>query len=74
MKKGQVIKLEDGKIFAIVELIELHSDRYIYIVNLEDNKDIRFALLNDDRLYFVNDANLYASLMVEVAKKQMNNQ
>ena len=40
----------------------------------KDNKDIRFALLNGDRLYFVNDDNLYASLMVEVVKNQMSNQ
>lgn len=68
--KGQVIKLEDGTKYAIAEILMLNNINYIYIINIDNNKDIRFAEIEDDKINFVNDNNLYNLLMLEVFKKQ----
>ena len=48
----------------------LNNINYIYIINIDNNKDIRFAEIEDDKINFVNDNNLYNLLMLEVFKKQ----
>lgn len=69
--KNQVIELENGKKYAIAETIELDNKPYFYMINLENNKDIRFAEVNSDEINFVDD-DLYDLLMFEVFKKQQN--
>ena len=43
MEKGQVIELENGQKYAIADSINLDNKNYIYLVNLDNNSDIRFA-------------------------------
>ena len=72
MKKGQVVELENGKIYAIAEVINLNGKDYYYTVNIENNNDICFSVLKDNKIYFVDDKELYRLLLIEVAKKNIN--
>ena len=72
MEKGQVIELENGQKYAIADSINLDNKNYIYLVNLDNNSDIRFADFNSEIINFVNDDNLYSRLIVEVYKNHKN--
>lgn len=39
MKELDTIKLEDGLIYVIVETIEIDNNKYVYLTNIEDEKD-----------------------------------
>ena len=69
MEKGQIIELDNGKKYAIAETVEVDNNKYIYIINLLDNKEIHFAQFDNEEISFVEDEELYRALMFEVVKK-----
>lgn len=71
--KNQVIELENGKKYAVAETITLDGNNYLYIVNIDDNKELHFAEVNGNKIDFVKDDNLFDLLMFEVFKKNVDN-
>lgn len=50
MKELDTIKLEDGLTYAIVETIEKDDNKYVYLANINDEKDfcIRKIILENN--------------------------
>ncbi len=69
MEKGHVIELENGTKYAVAEVLQYNDCPYIYIVNIDNNQDIRFAEITPERLDFVTDNDLVGTLMMEVLKR-----
>ena len=72
MERGQIIELDNGKKYAIADVLIFDRNRYVYIINIEDNRDIKFAEFDDHKINFVNDDNLYSKLMHEVFNRQQD--
>ena len=73
MKKGMVIELENGKEYAIADVINEEETEYLYLVNITDQKDICFGTIADENLNLVEDEKIIEKLIYKVAKQNFSN-
>ena len=72
MKVGTVITLKNNEEYAVAEILNYDFIEYLYLVNINNIRDIRFGLLNDEEVIFISDHNLFEKLLIEVAKKHID--
>ncbi len=48
LEKGQIIKLDDNKEYMVVDIIELHSIKYVYLVTTIKPIDILIATVKSE--------------------------
>lgn len=45
----------EGKEYTVVDMLNIDAKQYIYLINLDDSSDIKFCLLNDNKILEVLD-------------------
>lgn len=72
MKVGSVITLKNNDEYAVAEILIYDFVEYLYLVNINNFRDIRFGVLDDEKVSFVSDHGLFEKLLIEIAKKHIN--
>ena len=73
MKIGMVIELENGKEYAVADIVKEDETEYLYLVNKKKKKDICFGTLDDENLNLIEDENIIEKLIYKVAKQNFSN-
>ncbi len=73
MKIGMVIELENGKEYAVADIVKEDETEYLYLVNITNQKDICFGTLDDENLNLIEDENIIEKLIYKVAKQNFSN-
>ena len=63
INKGKVLKLNDGKEYVVVSLINYNTDKYIFIVDINKNENFKICNLNQNKLIEVENVDLILELM-----------
>ena len=71
--KDYVITLDDGKEYVLVNTIENKGQKYVYMVELDNNENCLFAELNGYTIKMIEDENLLRKVITEFAKLEGNN-
>ena len=69
MKQGSVIELEDNTEYAVADIVNYESVEYLYLVNIKNPKDLRFGVIDEEKVNFVEDDKLFEQLMYKVFKQ-----
>ena len=69
---GTVLYLSDNCSYAVISNIIYEEKEYLYLVDINDNSNMIFALKNNDTLEIVHDTSLINKLILEM-NKQVNN-
>ena len=73
MKIGMVIELENGKEYAVADIVKEDETEYLYLVNITNQKDICFGTLDDENLNLIEDENIIEKLIYKVTKQNFSN-
>jgi len=68
----EYIVLEDGLEYAIVDEIEINKEKFIYLVNEENNNVVVRKLNKDNKLVSIEDNEQIKDAMMHFAKKHRN--
>lgn len=72
IQEGMIIELENGKEYYVSSLIFEDGKTYLYLISLNavEDKDLTFALYENDRVYPVDDDELIKRLLIIVNDKK----
>ena len=62
-KEMEIVTLENGKEYMILERIKKDKDEYVYLSNKENENDFCIRKINGDTLYGLKDKNEYFSAL-----------
>ena len=62
-----ILTIED-KEYVVASKMVYKGERYIYLVNMVDNADVRFCLEKDGRIFEVFDQEIVDALIIQIAE------
>lgn len=62
-----ILTIEDKEYVVACKMVH-EGEKYIYLVNIADNVDVRFCLYEDGRIFEVFDEELIDALLVKIAE------
>ena len=63
IKKNDVLTLEDNNEYVVVSKVTYDDANYLYIVDLNDVKNIKFVKENNDEVLEISDKDLISELI-----------
>lgn len=62
-----ILTIED-KEYVVASKMVYKGERYIYLVNMADNSDVRFCLEKEGRIFEIFDQEVVDELLVQIAQ------
>lgn len=62
-----ILTIED-KEYVVASKMVYKGERYIYLVNMADNSDVRFCLEKEGRIFEIFDQEVVDALLVQIAQ------
>ena len=69
LQKGSVIKLDNNNEYVVVSTVSYEKNNYVYVININDNKDFMFCKHDGDDLSKVIDSALVEKLLILFAEQ-----
>ena len=66
-----ILTIEDNE-YVVSSKMYYQGEKYIYLVNMHDNEDVRFCLYKDGRIFEVFDEVLIDALLEQITKNLTN--
>ncbi len=66
MKIQDILTLEDKKDYIIVSKVDYDNKTYLCLVDINDNKNVKFCYLNNDRLIMVDKESISGELALKL--------
>lgn len=69
-EKNDVVLLEDNKEYLIVDIVTIEEDKYVYLMEIDNNMNFIVGLLNEkNQLLEVTDENIIKKVFMEIKVK-----
>lgn len=69
-EKNDVVLLEDNKEYLIVDIVTIEEDKYVYLMEIDNNMNFIVGLLNENnQLLEVTDENVIKEVFTEIKVK-----
>lgn len=69
-EKNDVVLLEDNKEYLIVDIVTIEEDKYVYLMEIDNNMNFIVGLLNEkNQLLEVTDENIIKKVFTEIKVK-----
>lgn len=69
-EKNDVVLLEDNKEYLIVDIVAIEEDKYVYLMEIDNNMNFIVGLLNEkNQLLEVTDENIIKKVFTEIKVK-----
>jgi|GEM_PF-4233343 len=62
IEKDSIITLEDGDKYSVVKVVESKGETFAYIININNQDDDGFVMINGDTLTVINNIELLKEL------------
>ena len=69
LEKEQIVKLDNGKEYVVVMIDNYDNNEYVYLININDNKEFMFCKHEGNSLEMVKDSDLIEKLLFIFTKK-----
>lgn len=68
MEKDLIVTLDDNKKYVIVSILEYQNNKYLYLSDIDDFKNIIIGKVENDEIDIVEDEELLGTLYIEFSK------
>lgn len=66
LKENTILQLNGSKNYLLVEEIIFENNKYVYVVNMEDDGDFMFGEIFNDEFRKINDKVLIGKLLLQM--------
>ena len=69
-EKNDLVSLDDNKEYLIIDIVLMEQKKYIYLMDINDNKNFIVGLLNEkNQVLELTDENMIKKVFNEIKKK-----
>ena len=69
-EKNDLVSLDDNKEYLIIDIVDIEQQKYIYLMDINDNKNFIVGLLNEkNQVLELTDQNMIEKVFDAIKKK-----